>query len=495
MKRSIYLLLPALLSHFIGASGVPSSRAAAPLAQPQSVVAATPSRPAADTPDRLRLALDPMAAPRPALRYTFYHEMIDQIPGNAALAYQQIARMLSQNEKWREQSEQLQEWLKMPIAQLPVDAVEAVVAQHASTLDRLAQATRHERCDFEIPIRQDGMNALLPHLAELRGAARLLAMEIRLRIRQGRYPDALERLKAGLTLARHTGKGATLIEGLVGIAIANMMFDRIEELVAQPGAPNLFWALSDLPPDLLNLWDAMRWERCFLYVHMPVLWDVRTRTATAADLRQSVREFQKFSGNITLPPWLSEEENAGMVATAIALAAYPKAVDYLRRQGRSEDEIRRMSAAKILATFIGESYAVQRDDLFKWFALPYYEARLGLTRAEASLQEARRKDPIGSILPSMLLPALTRAASRFAATERRAALIRCVEAVRLYAASHDRRLPGSLADIKDVPIPRDPMTGGAFLYRLEGKTATLEGPPLSPQEARLSKIYELTIRP
>ena len=154
-----------------------------------------------------------------------------------------------------------------------------------------------------------------------------------------------------------------------------------------------------------------------------------------------------------------------------------------------------MSIAEALATYIGESYAVQRDELFKWFALPYHEARDGLARAEAALQESRNQDPVGSIVPGMLLPALTKAASRYAALERKVTLLRCVEAIRLYAATHDRRLPSSLGDISDTPIPKDPVTGGAFVYRLEGKTARLEGGPLPDQDSRTSKSYELTIRP
>ena len=476
MKTSACLLLSALVGQFLVGPGVTSTHAAATAPAP------------------VRLALDPMAAPRPALRYTFVHEVIDQTPGNAALAYHQVLRLLAQNEKWRSQSEQFQEWLKLPLDQLPVAAVEAVVAQYALALGRLAQATRQERCDFEIPIRRDGVNALLPHLAELRGAARLLAVEIRLRIRQGRYPEAIERLKAGLTLAGHTGNGATLIEGLVGIAIANLMFDQVEELVAQPAAPNLYWALSDLPPAFLNLWQATRWERCFLYVHMPALWHGRTQSASAMELQNSVREFQKFSGGGTPLPWL-EEDSGTALTTVGALVAYPKAVEYLQRQGRSREEIGKMSVAEALATYIGESYAVQRDELFKWFALPYHQAREGLARAEAGLQESRKQDPVGSILPGMLLPALTKAAGRYAALERRVALLRCVEAIRRYAASHDRRLPASLGDIRDVPIPQDPMTGGAFVYRGDGGTARLEGGPLPDQDARSAIVYELTIRP
>ncbi len=476
MKSPTCLLVLALLGAVPGAPVIIPTRAAA-----------TPRTP-------VKLALDPMPEPRPALRYTFVHDVIDQTPGNAALAYQQVLRLLAQNEKWRTQSDQLDEWLKLPLDQMPLDAVEAVVAQYSTALGRLAQATRHERCDFEVPIRQDGVNALLPHLAELRGASRLLAVEIRLRIRQGHFADALERLKAGLTLARHVGKGATLIEGLVGVAIANLMLDRVEELVAQPGAPNLYWALSDLPPCFLNLWQATRWECCFLYVHMPALWRGRTHSATAADLQHAVREFQKFGESGPSISWLPEEDSTTVVTTAGALLAYPKAVAYHQRQGRSPEEIAGMTVAGTIATYLGENYAVQRDELFKWFALPYHEAREGMSRIEAGLQDLRAQDPIGSVLPGLLLPALTKAATRFAALERRVAYLRCVEAIRMFAANHDGGLPTSLGDVHEAPIPQDPMTGGSFVYRLDGATAHLEGGPLPDPDTRIPPGYELTIR-
>ena len=76
MKTPACLLLPALLGLFLGAPSMPSAKAAATAPAP------------------VRLALDPMAAPRPALRYTFVHEMMDQTPGNAALSYHQVLRLL-----------------------------------------------------------------------------------------------------------------------------------------------------------------------------------------------------------------------------------------------------------------------------------------------------------------------------------------------------------------------------------------------------------------
>jgi hypothetical protein len=437
---------------------------------------------------------DAMPAPRPALRYTLTHEVIDETPGNAALAYQRVRGMLTQNEHWREQSEQCDKWLKLPIDEMPVDAVEASIAQYTSALEQLAKATRYERCDWEVPIRQEGVNALLPHLSEVRSAARLLALEIRLRVRQGRFPEALERLKAGFALAQHVGNGGMLIEGLVGVAIAGQMVDRLEELVARPGAPNLYWALSDLPRGYLDVWQAMRWERCFLYVHLPALWEARTHAVSAVDLRRSVLGLQKLTGGGEVLPGMPAEERAALLTTGLALAAYPRATEYLKQQGRSAEDIARMPAAEVVVAYFGGCYAQQRDELFKWFSIPFPQALPGLAQAEARMQEARAKDPIGSVLPGLVLPALAKAATRYAAFERRLALLRCIEAIRLEAAAQGGRLPASLEAIMQVPVPDDPMTGKPFGYRLEGKTAILETPSGPGVDAKSSRVYEITLR-
>jgi len=455
-----------------------------------------PVRAAQEAPVPIRLGLEPMPAPLPALRYLLMHERTDQVPGNAALAYQRAAQVLTGSESWQEQREQWQKWLELPLAELPTDAVRQAVARNASGLQEVAKATRYERCDWGIPIRQEGMGALLPHLSKLRAAAHGLALEIRLHTKEGKHAEAIAGLRAGFTLAQHVGEGETLIEGLVGIAIAKLMCERLEEFIQQPGAPNLYWALTDLPPAYLNLWHATRWERCFLYVHLPVLAQARTGPVTAADLRQALLELRKITGDSgSVAAGVSEDDRALLTTAAIGWTVYPKAIEYLRAQGRSAEDLAALPVAQAIATYVGEGYAIQRDNLFKWFGLPYPEARRGLVQAERDLQAAIAQDPIGTLLPRLLLPALSNAATRFAEFDRQLALLRCLEAIRLHAAAHRRRLPATLDEIQLVPVPRDPMTGEAFGYRLEGHEATLEARALSTQDPRTRRTYVLTLRP
>jgi hypothetical protein len=77
---------------------------------------------------------------------------------------------------------------------------------------------------------------------------------------------------------------------------------------------------------------------------------------------------------------------------------------------------------------------------------------------------------------------------------RRIAELRVIEALRLFAALHDRSLPETLSDIREVPIPDDPLTGKAFGYWREGTSAILEVvPPPGFTDPAYGRRYEITI--
>ncbi len=80
--------------------------------------------------------------------------------------------------------------------------------------------------------------------------------------------------------------------------------------------------------------------------------------------------------------------------------------------------------------------------------------------------------------------------------DRQIAALRCVEAIRLYAAAHDGNLPPSLDEIKEVPVPFDPVNGKPFTYRLAGDRAFFSCEPLPGQPATNANTptYEITIQ-
>jgi hypothetical protein len=148
------------------------------------------------------------------------------------------------------------------------------------------------------------------------------------------------------------------------------------------------------------------------------------------------------------------------------------------------------------------SYEYYYDNMAKWFNQPYPIARAGLQRASDEFKAARqRTGPSGMILAGLLLPAVERVHEASYRTERKIAGLRCLEALRMYAADHDGQLPERLADIKDVPLPIDPMTGRSFEYRrADPGHATLIAPaPAGMNEEvafqrQVAWQYEITLR-
>ena len=82
-----------------------------------------------------------------------------------------------------------------------------------------------------------------------------------------------------------------------------------------------------------------------------------------------------------------------------------------------------------------------------------------------------------------LLPHIIKLRRTQGRLEQQIALLRHVEALRLYAAEHDGKLPARLSDIS-VPLPVDPVTGKPFAYAAERNTAHLRGGSLRDREDR-----------
>ena len=71
-------------------------------------------------------------------------------------------------------------------------------------------------------------------------------------------------------------------------------------------------------------------------------------------------------------------------------------------------------------------------------------------------------------------------------------MLRIVEAVRDYAARHDGNPPASLEEIKDLPVPTDPVRNQPFRYEVNGKTVTIEAPSYDEYPIH-GQRYEMTI--
>jgi hypothetical protein len=124
----------------------------------------------------------------------------------------------------------------------------------------------------------------------------------------------------------------------------------------------------------------------------------------------------------------------------------------------------------------------------KGLALPYWQAQTVLSRVPSGTN-----GPVESLFAGLVPYARVKMAQ--ARLDQRIALLRCVEALRLYAAGHEGRLPARLADV-EVPLPLDPVTGQPFAYEVQGATAVVRGsaPRGMEKNAAYNVRYEVTIR-
>ncbi len=93
-----------------------------------------------------------------------------------------------------------------------------------------------------------------------------------------------------------------------------------------------------------------------------------------------------------------------------------------------------------------------------------------------------------------LKPAHERVRITMKRLDRHVAALRCVEALRLYAAAHDGKFPKELSSITEGPVPNDPVMQKPFVYRCTGSDAVLEAPAPKGATEREAIRYELKLK-
>jgi hypothetical protein len=286
--------------------------------------------------------------------------------------------------------------------------------------------------------------------------------------------------------------GPFLINSLVGIAGARHMTERVEEWIAQPGSPNLYWALTTLPRPLISQRGGLETEYVILDRMFPELSDadhVRSPDEWQARLTAIWRQYRRLmsipneGAAPPPPPPPYDLEKAPE-------EALPAAKAYLAgRGGYTAEQVGAMSTPQVLVLCIIGQYRVVRDDVFKVAYLPFAEGRW-LADADSGKPV---KPAVKEILPlSQLMSALEKARLPEARLARQIAGLRVVEAIRLHASGHGGRLPKSLDEVQAVPVPVDPVSGRPFAYRLDGDIAHISS--AAGFEMKDGFGYAITIR-
>jgi hypothetical protein len=330
----------------------------------------------------------------------------------------------------------------------------------------------------------------------MRQWGRLLALKARVEIAGGRHDDAVRTIETGVAFGRHVAGGPFVVNGLVGIAIARGMLDRVDELIAQPDAPNLYWALTALPRPLIGLRDQIELEQVVLENLVPELSDVelnkpRDPVEWASLLKRMhegiTRWYRRLVEMGEGPPdsklllsWSSDRFKTEVLPEA---RAYFKTASGRRASHESD-----LCDDQAIALYLAGRYREMRDDLFKASYLPAREAVPRAADAEKRLAAART----GPLALFTLIQTKQTFLWPMLSLDRKVATLRVIEALRLYAAAHGGKLPESLDQVTEVPVPEDPATGKPFIYRRTTAAAILHGAQAGLPGA--SPTYRITIR-
>ncbi len=471
----------------------------------------------------VRLKVRPMQAPEPVLQYLLLPEVRELNPGNPAQWY---LRCFAEQRLFFFSKQAIAErarYLSLPLSEL----AQATVNQRrygGYALEQADWAARLDALDWQVleRVQADGFSLRQPELGPLRVLATALKVRFRIEVAGRRYDDAVRTAKTMFAFARHLGENPTRAANQLGLSVAHLALDVLEEMVQQPGCPNLYWALTDLPTPLVDIRKGFQGERSLLMKELQAL---------RADAVMSDEDLEKVVNRLFgvmshdrmqagLPPRnlhagltartkeeekirvirdrllqehltalanrrLMPENRFGLVNRMRGPETARAVFDRLLELGQAKDLIQKFSPLQVILLEEKRQFTIHSDERMKLMALAPWQIDK-MPREELKRGE---KDVLADLLPPVI-PA-RREQGRL---EQRIALLRHIEALRLYAADHEGKLPEKLSDLA-VPLPDDPFTGKAFVYRVEGATAHLRGqlPRGEDKSAEYRVIYEVTL--
>lgn len=382
-------------------------------------------------------------------------------------------------------------WLDMTPNELPVDEVKEFLTLLSFQPMYLREAAKQRQLSFDRNIRnvEDPIYYLLPEVQSMREIARMQRLRCRVAIAEGRVDDAIEILGQQYAMGRHLGQDDFIVTTLVGLAVSSLAWDDALYLVPHPDAPNLYWAYATLPQPLVDVRHALSVERQFLNLQLKALQEADETPRSVGYwqdlLDRIIPQIGSLAGDFGLPendPGATRAILVGYIA-----AAYPGAKQYLLDEcGISPEQVEAYPTAQVVFLAMVRFYEATRDDYFKWANLPYWQTADRVTRTRIDNNLRTKLDRVGWIsLPTdILLPAVHQVQLAVARNQQGIALIQTVEAIRMYGAQNEGKLPKTLDDLP-VPAPMEPITGQPLDYEYHEDHAVLSGHEVRGLQYRL----------
>jgi hypothetical protein len=432
----------------------------------------------------IRLTVAAAPAPKPALRYQLLPELKETYPGNPIQNY---FKCFMEQQKFffdKEAFQRREKLLAMPLNELPAQELEDY---GGLALKQADWAARLDNPDWQIllKVKTDGVGLLLPDLQQMQPLAGALKVRFRAEVALRRFDDAIRTAKTMFAMSRHLREHPTLMGNAVGISIANLAIGPIEEMLEQPGCPNLYWALTNLPNPLVPLDMGMGGERALTLAEFR---DLDERNPMSADqLKKFIAHTDLLVGAGNPPEPGKSQVRAWLDARANDDKLVSAARQRLIEVGLPEGRLRRFPVDQVILLDEKREYDVRIDDIMKIINIPIWQAE--------TLAKQNKLSHAPALFADALVPGVYELRPTQARLDQRIALLRHVEALRLYAAEHKGSPPAELSECS-VPLPDDPFSGKPFRYELVGGTAHLRGsPPAAEQNNPHYKMhYEVTLR-
>ena len=429
--------------------------------------------PKPDPPEIESFEVSPMAEPVPAFKYRLYPLSSLRKPGNAAPIYLRFAHERS-GETRKELFNGVDKFMIGPIDSLDKAAARAFINRWGYNLRQIDHAAHKTTCDWNYTVEEEMEHVyemLLPDAQEMRQQHKLICVQARVQMAEGKNEEALRSLETAFSMSSQLGEGPFLINGLIGIATAMKTADQVIDFIQRPGAPNLYWALTTLPTQLVPIRRGVDMEFA--------IGDLVCREFDQLDQPAAPAEWQARLDRLTarlnkLRNYIPKDEKIkSIVLDAKDPATVKLARDYLTSRNRfTPAQLDAMTHPQMILWAVRDQYHEIRDMRFKVLMLPAWEARRFVR--EISPKEEAKKPAELVTFAEILAPLLNRPAAAEPRLDRRIAALRLIEGLRLHAASHGGKLPASLDEVQEVTLPHDPATGKAFDYKLEGANAVIE---------------------
>ncbi len=419
----------------------------------------------------IQFAVRPMPAPKPALRYQLLPELRELNPGNPAQNYLKCFMEQRLFFFGKESSAERANYQSMPLAELPVDKLHNY---GGGALRQADWAARLDALDWQVleRLQNGGKDAMVDELGPLQVLAAAIQVRFRAAVAARNFDNAIHHAKTMFALARHLGEHSTEVADLIGLWTGRLALGTLEEMIQQPGCPNLFWALTDLPAPLVDLRKGAQGDRTIVAADLSSLHD--DTPMTDAEIAEFVSHWSGMMG--------FAREKAGQPPRNLRGRLEQRASDPARvraarvrlvEAGYAPDLVKSFPPTQVILVDEKRDYEIERDERMKLLSLPLWQID--------SLMHEQEHAPGGDRLFADLLPHTIALRCSQGRLEQQIALLRHVEALRLFAAGHDGKLPTTLSAIA-VPLPLDPVTGKPFEYHVDGTTAHIRGGSLQVEK-------------